>query len=48
MRMEKEVVKDYSRIHRKLSFMPSASTMPVLKILGNCRRPEENEQDIGG
>jgi hypothetical protein len=34
-RMEKEVVKDYSRIHRKLGFMPSASTMPVLKILGN-------------
>lgn len=32
--MEKEILKDYSRIHKKLGFMPSAGFMPALKIFG--------------
>ncbi|HEY8348497.1 MAG TPA: serine/threonine-protein kinase [Clostridia bacterium] len=33
--MEKDILRDYSRIHKKLGFMPSAGFMPVLKIFGN-------------
>lgn len=32
--MEKEILKDYSRIHKKLGFMPAAAAMPGLKMFG--------------
>ena len=33
--MEKDILRDYSRIHKKLGFMPSAGFMPALRIFGN-------------